>query len=43
LPVSHNKSEKFAKNLLEAPKKVFPEVPTNFNHKREVASELQPE
>ena len=43
MPVSHNNTEEFSKNILEGPKRVFPEVPTNFNHKREVAMELSPE
>ena len=43
MPVSHNVAESFSKNIQEAPKRTFPEVPTNFNHKREVAAELTPE
>ena len=43
LPVTNSTVEKFLKNIREAPKKIFPEVPTNFNHKREVAMELPPE
>ena len=37
MPVSHSVAEKFLKNIKEGPKKTFPEVPTNFNHKREIA------
>jgi hypothetical protein len=43
MPVSHSAGEKFTRSVLEGPKKVFPESPTNFNHKREVAGELSPE
>ena len=43
LPVSHNAAEKFNKSIFEAPKKLFPETASNFNHKREVAAELTPE
>ena len=43
MPVSHAVNDKFSRNALEAPKRVFPEEPTNFNHKREVAGELTPE
>ena len=43
MPVSHSVAEKFLKNIKEGPKRIFPEVPTNFNHKREIAMELSPE
>lgn len=43
MPVSHAINDNFAKNPLEKPKRVFPEEPTNFNHKREVVGELTPE
>lgn len=34
LPASHNNNEKFNKNILEVPKRLFNEIPSNFNHKR---------
>ena len=43
MPVLVNSSVKYTKNIHQAPKRVFPEEPTNFNHKREVVSQLSAE
>ena len=43
LPVMHKTGDKLQRGINEAPKRVFPEKATNFNHKREVATELTAE
>ena len=42
-PSQNNQAEKFNRDFREAPKKIFPEAPQNYNHKREIAAELSSE
>lgn len=35
--------QKFHRDFREAPKRLFPETPQNYNHKREIAQQLSPE
>ena len=43
MPISNSSSEKYYRAVTDAPKKVWPSAPTNYNHKREVAAELTAE
>lgn len=35
-----NLNEKFNRDFREAPKRILPETPQNYNHKREISAEL---
>lgn len=37
-----NKREKFNRGEKEAPRQILPQAPVNYNHRREVTTELSP-